>query len=309
MTIYLDVVLLENIILNYIIIFATSIISKTKTSHIRITISSLIGGLFAIVNYFSDLNFYINVCIKVFVSVFMMVVAFKILEWKKILKLVVFFYFVSFMFGGIAFMLLFIVNPQNIIMKNNYLLGTYPMKITALAGISGLIMIVIVSKIIKIKMQKNTMIYELEIFYNGKAEKLKTLLDTGNLLKEPISNLDVIIAEKDSLKGIIEEDVLENIKNIIKGKWIEKNNLNSLKIKIIPFSSLGNDNGLLIGFKPVYVKINGDESIIRNDVLIGIYDGKLSRSNMYSSLIGLDILNTDISKNNVRQNGEVKWSF
>ena len=306
MTIYLDVVLLENIILNYILIFATSIISKTKTSHIRITISSLIGGLFAIVNYFSDLNFYINECIKEFVSVFMMVVAFKILEWKKILKLVVFFYFVSFMFGGIAFMLLFIVNPQNIIMKNNYLLGTYPMKITALAGISGLIMIVIVSKIIKIKMQKNTMIYELEIFYNGKAEKLKTLLDTGNLLKEPISNLDVIIAEKDSLKGIIEEDVLENIKNIIKGKWIEKNNLNSLKIKIIPFSSLGNDNGLLIGFKPDYVKINGDESIIRNDVLIGIYDGKLSRSNMYSSLIGLDILNTDISKNNVRQNGDVK---
>lgn len=128
-------------------------------------------------------------------------------------------------------------------------------------------------------------------------------------MKEPISNLDVIIAEKDSLKGIIEEDVLENIKNIIKGKWIEKNNLNSLKIKIIPFSSLGNDNGLLIGFKPDYVKIYSDESIIRNDVLIGIYDGKLSRSNMYSSLIGLDILNTDISKNNVRQNGEVKWSF
>ena len=294
MTIYLDIVLFENIILNFIIIFATSIISKTKTTGLRALVSSLVGGLFSIVHYLSEHNIYINIIIKIFISIFMMVIAFKELELKKLFKLVIFFYFVSFMFGGVAFMLLFFLKPQNIVMKNNYLIGTYPIKVTVFAGVIGLIIILIVSKIIKSKMQKNNMIFELEIFYNGKTEKLKTFLDTGNLLKEPISNSDVIIAEKDALKEIIDEDLLENIKNIVKGKWIDKNNLHSFKIKIIPFSSLGNDNGLLVGFKPDYVKIYGEESIVRDDVLIGIYDGKLSRGNMYSSLIGLDILNTDI---------------
>ena len=58
------------------------------------------------------------------------------------------------------------------------------------------------------------MICDLEIFYDGKYKKLKTMLDTGNLLKEPISKADVVIVEKDSLEGIISNDILKNIKHI-----------------------------------------------------------------------------------------------
>ena len=52
-------------------------------------------------------------------------------------------------------------------------------------------------------------------------------------------------------------------------------------------SSLGNENGVLIGFKPDYIKIYSDEEIIKKDVIIGIYDGALSKTNLYTSLIGL----------------------
>lgn len=44
------------------------------------------------------------------------------------------------------------------------------------------------------------------------------------------------------------------------------------------------------GFKPDYIKILDEEECIRNDVIIGIYNGKLCKSNLYTSLIGLDIL-------------------
>lgn len=188
-------------------------------------------------------------------------------------------------------MLLFFISPKNIILQNNYLVGTYPLKVAVLAGGIGFIIISLVTKIIKDKISKKSMICELEIFYKGKNVKIKTMLDTGNLLKEPISMADVVIVEKESLTEIISKEVLENISNILHGKWIESNTVHSYKFKLIPFSSLGNDNGLLIGFKPDYIKIYGEEECVRNDVLIGIYDGKLSRNNMYASLIGLDILN------------------
>lgn len=42
MTIYLDIVLFENIILNYIILLSTAIISKAKISTLRIFSSSLV---------------------------------------------------------------------------------------------------------------------------------------------------------------------------------------------------------------------------------------------------------------------------
>ena len=42
MTIYLDVVLLENLCMNYIILFATSYIMKIKTKQWRLIISSFV---------------------------------------------------------------------------------------------------------------------------------------------------------------------------------------------------------------------------------------------------------------------------
>lgn len=302
MTIYLDIVFFENFILNYIIILSTAIISKSKIKLTSIMLSSTIGGIFSILNYLMNINSLENIILKIIISILMMLIAFNEYKIKKLIKQLLFFYLVSFTFGGIAFMLLFFIKPQNIIMKSNHLVGTYPIKITILAGILGFVVIFLIEKIIKDRLNKKSMICDLEIFYDGKIRKIKTMIDTGNLLKEPISKNDVIIVEKESLEGIVSKDILENIKYILKGKWIQEKNIYSYKIKLIPFSSLGNDNGLLLGFKPDYVKIYSDDEITRNDVLIGIYDGKLSKANQYNSLIGLDILNKEGKKNEFVQN-------
>lgn len=302
MTIYLDIVFFENFILNYIIILSTAIISKSKMKLTSIMLSSTIGGIFSILNYLMNMNSLENMVLKIIISILMMLIAFNEYKIKKLIKQLLFFYLVSFAFGGIAFMLLFFIKPQNIIMKSNHLVGTYPIKITILAGILGFVVIFLIEKIIKDRLNKKSMICDLEIFYDGKIRKIKTMIDTGNLLKEPISKNDVIIVEKESLEGIVSKDILENIKYILKGKWIQEKNIYSYKIKLIPFSSLGNDNGLLLGFKPDYVKIYSDDEITRNDVLIGIYDGKLSKANQYNSLIGLDILNKEGKKNEFVQN-------
>lgn len=302
MTIYLDIVFFENFILNYIIILSTAIISKSKIKLTSIMLSSTIGGIFSILNYLMNMNSLENMVLKIIISILMMLIAFNEYKIKKLIKQLLFFYLVSFTFGGIAFMLLFFIKPQNIIMKSNHLVGTYPIKITILAGILGFVVIFLIEKIIKDRLNKKSMICDLEIFYDGKIRKIKTMIDTGNLLKEPISKNDVIIVEKESLEGIVSKDILENIKYILKGKWIQEKNIYSYKIKLIPFSSLGNDNGLLLGFKPDYVKIYSDDEITRNDVLIGIYDGKLSKANQYNSLIGLDILNKEGKKNEFVQN-------
>lgn len=296
MTIYLDIVLFENILLNYIIILSTAIISKEKINFIRIILSSILGGIFAILSYIERMPTFIEIVTKITISIIMMNIAFRKLKIKKLCKVLIFFYLVSFTFGGIAFMLLFFINPQNIKISENRLVGVYPIKITILAGILGFIVISIVAQIIKNRMTKKDMICELEIFYNGKYKRLKTMLDTGNFLKEPITNADVIIVEKESLKDIVDNDLLDNIGTIIKGKWLDSENIYSYKLKIIPFTSLGNDNGILIGFKPDYIKIYSEREIIRNDVLIGIYNGKLTRNNTYTSLIGLDTLEVNNSK-------------
>ena len=109
MTIYLDIVFLENILLNYIIILSTAIISKEKINFIRIVASSILGGVFSIVSYITDISIFSSITIKIIISIIMIRIAFSKNKIKKVIKILVFFYLVSFTFGGIAFMLLFLL--------------------------------------------------------------------------------------------------------------------------------------------------------------------------------------------------------
>lgn len=291
MDIYLDIVLLENFIMNYIIIFSTAIISKSKINYLKIGMASLVAGIYSILNYLWTIGNWENLIIKFLISIMIILIGFDSYKFKVILKQLILFYLVSFTFGGISFMLLFLINPSNIVFENGVLVGTYPVKITIIGGVGGTIVIGAVSCIIRDRMKTKSMLCDLEIFYKGKYQKLKTMIDTGNLLKEPISQSDVIIVEKNSLRGIVSDDILDNIDNIVQGKWLDcADDIYEYKFKVIPFSSLGNENGLLIGFKPDYIKVFDEEEWVRDDVIIGIYNGKLCKSNLYTSLIGLDIL-------------------
>lgn len=289
MTVYVDVVLIENVAMNYIILLASSLIGNRRVNLFKVLVASFIGGIYSIVNYVLDVSIFINVMFKVFISIVMINIVFKSSNLKSFFKQLMLFYLVSFTFGGTAFMLLFFVNPNGIIFEKGHLVGTYPIKIALLGGIIGFTIITIVSNIFKKRIEDQ--ICEIEIFYNGKNTKIKTFIDTGNLLKEPISMLDVIVVEKDSLIDLVDYNFLDNVDKILNGGLIS-NGIDFMKnkIKIIPFSSLGNENGMLIGFKPDYIKIYSDDVKIAKNVIVGIYDGKLTKSNLYTSLIGLNIL-------------------
>lgn len=297
MKIYLDIVLLENFIMNYIIIFSTAIISKSNIKHSKIAIASLISGIYSIGNYVWNVGDLESFLVKVLISIMIILIAFDSKKLKTIMKQLLLFYLVSFTFGGVSFMLLFLINPSDIKFKNGLLVGSYPMKITIASGIVGFGVIFAVSKVIKDRMKLKSMVCDMEIFYQGKYRKLKTMIDTGNLLKEPITQSDVIIVEKNSLRGVLPNEILDSIDDIICGKWLySAEDIYSYKLKVIPFSSLGNENGLLVGFKPDYIKIMDETECIRDDVVIGIYDGKLSKSNLYTSLIGLNVLTNSNKK-------------
>ena len=63
------------------------------------------------------------------------------------------------------------------------------------------------------------------------------------------------------------------------------------RFRMIPFSSLGKQNGLLLGIKADSVNIILDEKTESiNNVIIGIYDKSFTKNEMYSAIFGLDLL-------------------
>lgn len=293
MTVYIDIILLENLCMNYIILFATAYIMKIKISHIRIIASSSIGAVYSIMLYMQILPIYSSIFMKIILSVAMVYISYAPKTVKIAIKQLIIFYLISFAFGGCAFALLYFVKPQDIFIKNGVYIGTYPLKIALLGGIVGFIITYIAFKIIKNKATKEEMIYKLKIKNNDKTVEVNALLDTGNKLKDPITLVPVIVIEKQKLYNFLPEEILENIDKIIGGdsdKLIEENIKYMSKFRVIPYNSIGKQNGLMLGFKADEVKIiiDEEERTIKNTI-IGIFNQSFN-SQTYSALISLEII-------------------
>lgn len=183
MTIYLDVVLLENLCMNYIILFATGYILKLNRKLWKLLISSLLGGIYAIVYYLEILPIYSSFAMKIVLSIAMVYIAFRAENIKSLMKQLLLFYLVSFVFGGCAFALLYFVKPQNILMQNGVYIGTYPLKIALLGGIVGFIITYIAFQVVKTKIRKKDMLYVIQITIAEKKCTLQAMLDTRKPFK------------------------------------------------------------------------------------------------------------------------------
>ena len=295
MTIYIDVVFIENLIMNYIILFATSIIIKVKVKHIRLILASSLGAIFSIIAYMSILEMYSSVILKIILSVIIVYIAYNPQNVKNMWKYLVIFYMTSFVFGGAAFALIYIVKPQDILMKNGLFLGTYPLKTIILGTIVAFVVIVTSFKLVKSKISKKDMFCTIKININKVEIETKAMIDTGNLLKEPISNTPVIVVEHTLLYDCMPKEILNNLENILGGDFEniseEVKNKYISKLKVIPFSSLGKQNGMLIGIKPEEVTVINDENENKiNNVIIGIYNKSLTKRGEYRALIGIELL-------------------
>ncbi len=293
MTIYVDVVLIENLIMNYIILLATALILKTKIKHFRLVIASLLGAIYSIVAYINFLEIYSNFFLKILLSVIIVYIAYNPQTMKKMWKSLLIFYLTSFVFGGAAFALIYIIKPQDILMKNGLFLGMYPLKTIILAAIVAFVIIITAFTIVKTKVTKKDMFCNIEIKLNGKILKTKALIDSGNMLKEPITNTPVVVIEKSLLYECIPKEILNHLDEIIGGDFEkipeEIKNQYMSRLKLIPFSSLGKQNGMLIGIKPEYIKIQKEEQEIKKEnVILGIYNKSLTRRGEYRALMGME---------------------
>ena len=293
--IYIDIIFLENLIMNTIILYATAIILKIKPRTIRVILSSAIGSIYAITIYITEIQIYMSVILKTILAVIMIYVAFNQQNIKKMWKQVAIFYLTSFVFGGVTLYLIYYIKPQEVFIKNGVYVGEYILKVIMLGAIVAFFTIKISLKIIKTKMNPKDMYCKIKIKLNEKLIETKAMIDTGNLVKEPITNIPVIIVESTLLEEVLPIQILNNLDKILCGdlsqisEEIQEKYVS--KLRCIPFSSLGKQNGMLLGIRINQIQVEKEDEIkISNNVIIGIYDKSLTKRGEYRALIGIELL-------------------
>lgn len=281
--------------MNAIILYASAIILKIKPKTIRVILASAIGSIYAIITYVTELPIYTSIISKAVLSIMMVYIGFNPQSIKKLFKQVFIFYLTSFVFGGVALYLIYVIKPQNALIRNGMFVGDYVLKVIFLGAIVAFIIIKIAIKIIKTKINSKDMYCNIKIKINEQMVSTKAMIDTGNLAKEPITNTPVVIVESSLLYDILPKEILNNLDMILGGDLSkipeEIQNQYISKLRCIPFSSLGKQNGMLLGIKADEIEVEKEEDKkITKNVIIGIYDKSLTKRGEYRALVGLDLI-------------------
>lgn len=260
--VYIDVIFLINLMTNYITLCSTSLITGLPLRRGRFIFSASIGGVYATLIYmFNVLGF---VWAKLLVGFLMVLIAFG---YKRPIYKFLSFFGVSAVYAGIALAL-------------GYLLGETESLSFAYLSISSSVSYLILLFIFKPSAYGigEKKILPLEITYNGKSVKINALVDTGNTLRDPITNMRAVICDISALEEFFSEDELEII-----GRLNEEEAMLSLPkvFRLLPYKTVER-RGFMLAFKPDEILINGK----RREVLLAISKNKISDGGNYSALVG-----------------------
>lgn len=279
MTIYLDVVFIENLVMNLSVILSEAVLLNSLNKLIRKIGSALIATVY----YILTLIFPKFSGFQVFVGILIIFIAFRPRNLKLLIKQVFLFYFINFVFAGTSFALICAFNKGKFSIFNGVVVGNFSVFKVFLAVIIAIIMLIYFFR----KRSKHVF-KDVVISISGKVKEIRLLLDTGNLLREPYTGKPVMIVEKSALKNVIDEELFNDLEKMLKGGEIIPDGM-----FLIPYRSLGNSLGFLLGIKPDFVTLKKNGKKFCN-VVIGICNENISETKSYSGIFGLETLDEGV---------------
>ncbi len=306
--VYIDVLFVVNLIINYILLWTTGKLSRIRISHLRLLIGAVVGAIYAVIMFFPNFQIYYTMIAKILFSIILVALAFNIARIKEFVKVLGVFYIVSFTFGGAALGLFYFTDAGvfvGALLSNGVIYFNLPWKILLISSVMAYMIIRVTWHFIQTRINKKNLHIPLCIMFDNKSICVKALIDTGNALYDPISKFPVIIVEFQAIKDLLPQEIqeifhkcCENDLNLISAiisnsDWISR-------FRLIPFSSLGKENGLLIGFKPDEIEVvEGSTKRDLQDIIVGIYNKKLSKDETYKALLHPEVINDCTTKTSI----------
>jgi stage II sporulation protein GA (sporulation sigma-E factor processing peptidase) len=134
--------------------------------------------------------------------------------------------------------------------------------------------------------------YEVELFYDNHSILTIGLMDTGNCLYDPLFKKPVMVMEASLLQKLLTEKELSEInaaRNCLLGNdenYIAAANDNALRLRFIPYQSIGRTRGIMPGLILDKVLIHTkNETICNEKVTAAICDNHLTVNDDYHVLL------------------------
>ncbi|MHC6179532.1 sigma-E processing peptidase SpoIIGA [Clostridium sp. JNZ X4-2] len=265
LVVYIDLLILINLTVDFFLLYITGRTLKLKMRFGFMFLAAAMGSIYTITLVYPSLSLFSAFYFKIIVSIVLVYVSFGNRGFMVNLKILSVFILYSMLLAGLCIFIQYSIYSY----VDGPIIINFPYQwlFTSLM----LLYITIDRLVVYVKDRNNlyTLVYNVDIVFKNKCKTVKAFLDTGNELREPVTNLPVIIVEK---------SVLENI------------NLEGVCEFYIPYRVINGACGKLQGFKPDIIKIDLGEEVKYREVIIAICQEKLSKLGDYHALLSRGVM-------------------
>lgn len=302
--VYFEKVMFINISMNWLILWLAGRLGRVSTPVWRILAGAFFGALYSFTLLLPDLQWLVNFGTKVIFSVLMLVIAFFPLPMGRAWRVMLYFYLTSFAVGGAIFGLSFLAVPGtptgNILssifqsmlkLLDDHLWWLFPLVV--LGALSFGYWAPALGK----RLVRTFCRVPFKIAVDGKEKELVGLLDTGNQMRDPLSQSPVVIVELEAIRELLPPGIQDRLRERLAPEiWelmadLEPESNWPERWRVLPFTSVGKAKGVLLGFRPDYIEIrSGMTRVKEQQVVVGLYAHSLSGDGSYRALLPSDWL-------------------
>ena len=231
MTVYVDVVMGLNFLVDFLLLLGTNRLAGYPPGMLRTAAAAAVGGIYGGMCMVPGFRFLGNTLWRLVSLGFMGSVAFGVS--RGTLRRVVLFVLLSMALGGIA---------------TGLGHGGMPALILSAGGLCLMCAMGFQGKF-------GTSFVPVELTHDGRTVRLMALRDTGNTLRDPLTGEAVLVVGAEAAKaliGVTAQEVASPVETVASGRIAG--------LRLIPYRAVGQSCGMLMAFRLDGVKIGGREA-------------------------------------------------
>ncbi len=200
MTVYVDVLIVVNIFINFILLLLTARFNAQEYKTVRLLLGASVGGICSLVILLPISNAFINILIKLLTAIIMILFSFSFVKIKIFLRNVFILFALTYIFAGIMLSIWYLFKPNKILVNNSTVY--FDISVTYLILLTAIIylIITITNSLLK-KEALNAKKCKIRLTLQENTITLNGIIDTGNSLKDLFGDRETVtVSEKEIIK-------------------------------------------------------------------------------------------------------------
>ena len=252
MEVYIEYVIIDTLIINFLLLWATIRTIGAKVNRFLLFVSSLFGTVVALLVPLANFSGVMSGIVKGIISIIMVLMVYKYGSFKQFIYAYMLFVSYTFLMGGACYAIIILLGGT----WNNISLGDYdaiiPVSIVILTCFVYVFIIFRLTKYIYRRKDMLPFIWTAVIEINGRPYEFKAFLDSGNKLYDKKNNAPVIVLSAYALEKYISK---EEIAKLVFGEESKVFH----DIHFINFSTVEGKAKKMVVFSPSKVEIKSND--------------------------------------------------